>query len=916
MFRFTIIDFTSDPAGIETVVDEPVGWDGITIQLKRDKNWHGFFEFFDDSLNSLGFYNEGFQVLKSAYDSFGVEAKVDLLIEYACAETDDFAFLYQGRFAFKRAQFICGVKCYAVVGVEASDCLMKFRNRYEQKVNLDSLDPSDSSCVDATSSTTGLFTAPNELVLLAPYPAITVGQTIDITGTTLNDGTYTVASVNINFSNYTELTFVETVVDEAPTPVTIDGCIEFFQLPAYDGLGKSVILNGKKILNQGDAYGETGYTINLDTDFTGAGIIVGVPNNARLNCQSTLNLAKRVDDLNKVNDQTQANYCTDVTCSDVDYLPIYEFNENAAIKCAGEVLINLQVAGTYIDDYESEVISSTNNFKIRLVKGATLATAITELAYSHTYSKSQFGTETHNFNWQEFDQVITMLPGEKLWLYIGVNLALGTGAMSGSGGHNVSINTGAYFRIEIESQCLPTRVKSYRINEVFSRLAENYTNDCFRVYSEYFGRVDSEPYSVDADGCGSNEVLSNGLLIRNATLTNGDEPILKVSFKETFEAMKAVHNIGMGLEDDADRLGYKRIRIEPYKHFYNDTVLFVLDSPAEIKRVVNDSFVNMIKVGYQKWEAEETNGLYDLFGNREYKSNISAARGNYDQLCRFIASDYAIEVTRRKFGVTTKDWKYDNDAFIVCISDKLCIEVTFYDSTNSMTLLGLYGDLFEVGDEITITGSASNDGTYTIDSISLNVVDGFTNIEVTGDVSDESFTDVCIRNITNPILANEIYDVVDPTTIDNVLYPETAFNLRITPARNLLRHYPSIAESLSRQVNKILYFTDGNGNIVAEINLANGQTCVQEIDAMLSESANISPSNFDDADFASPIAHNETIEIEYPTTEEQFQAVLANPYGLVGWNCADGNIEYGWIMDFKRQPRSGMTEFVLKPKIS
>ena len=41
MFRFTIIDNTNIPS-VSTVIDEPVGWDGIKIRLKRDKDWHGF----------------------------------------------------------------------------------------------------------------------------------------------------------------------------------------------------------------------------------------------------------------------------------------------------------------------------------------------------------------------------------------------------------------------------------------------------------------------------------------------------------------------------------------------------------------------------------------------------------------------------------------------------------------------------------------------------------------------------------------------------------------------------------------------------------------------------------------------------------------------------------------------------------
>lgn len=926
MFRFTLIDFTNDKSGIATVVEEPVGWDAITIRLKREDKvgWHGFFEFFDDGITSLEFYNSGFQILKSAYESFGVEAKVDLLIEYKCVETGDFEFLYQGSFAFKRAKFFCGLECYVSIGVESSDCLMKFRNRYEQKVDLDSLIPSDEFCYDTQSNTTGAFIAPNTIILSAPYPALKQNATFSISGTTLNNGDYTVSDIEINFSNQTIITVSESVVDEFPTGVTIQGCIEFFRLQNYSGLGFNLTLPSKKILNEGFAKNTDGYSINFDNDFTGLPTIIGVPNNARLNAQSTFNLPAVKEDLNRVNGQTQTTYCTDVTCSPVDYLPIYEFDENANIKCSANTLINLKIEGTYIDNYESEVIPFPNNFKLRLVKGATLSSAVTILSYSHTYSKSQYGIETHNFSWVETDQVVNFVAGEKLWLYIGLNLALGNGALSFVGSHNVTINPGSFFSIKIQSQCLPTQTKSYFINEVFSRLAENYTNDCLRVYSEYFGRTDSQPYNTNDDGCGSNEIITNGLLIRNASLTDGQEPSLKVSFKETFEAMKAIHNIGMGLEDDTERIGFKRLRIEPYKYFYKDDVLFVLENPNQVKKSVKDSFVNTIKIGYQKWEAEETNGLYDLFGNREYKTVISAARGSYEQLSKFIASDYAIEVTRRKFGTTSKDWKYDNDTFIICVQKGLFIECANFVLEDPVSGLGnllnvgsVADGSFQVGDSITITGSSSNNFTYTIDSVLvLPFNPPVTTLILSGNsVTDESCANITIINNTRSLVTTEIYDVSEPSTIENVLLPKTAFNLRITPIRNLLRHYPSIAESLSRSLDSALYFTDGNGNIKAKINLAANHSCVLESNKLISENQNISIDDFQDNEFRKPLCYNEDVEIEYPINQEQFKAVISNPYGLIGWNCGNGVIEYGWIMDMKYQPTTGMTEFILKPKI-
>ena len=49
IFKFTITDYTTNPSGTSTIVDEPIGYDTVAMRLKRDTRWHGFFDFWDDS---------------------------------------------------------------------------------------------------------------------------------------------------------------------------------------------------------------------------------------------------------------------------------------------------------------------------------------------------------------------------------------------------------------------------------------------------------------------------------------------------------------------------------------------------------------------------------------------------------------------------------------------------------------------------------------------------------------------------------------------------------------------------------------------------------------------------------------------------------------------------------------------------
>lgn len=58
-----------------------------------------------------------------------------------------------------------------------------------------------------------------------------------------------------------------------------------------------------------------------------------------------------------------------------------------------------------------------------------------------------------------------------------------------------------------------------------------------------------------------------------------------------------------------------------------------------------------------------------------------------------------------------------------------------------------------------------------------------------------------------------------------------------------------------------------------------------------------------------PIMRAEKVKLKYPTTNDQYQTILANPYGLVRVDGADY-----WIKEMHREFTSGETEFTLIPK--
>lgn len=207
--------------------------------------------------------------------------------------------------------------------------------------------------------------------------------------------------------------------------------------------------------------------------------------------------------------------------------------------------------------------------------------------------------------------------------------------------------------------------RAYMMNEVISRIAESTTGGCLRLQSDYFGRTDSQPFTASADGCGALEIITSGLQIRQATI-QGNQPMIAVSFKEVFDAMKSVHNIGYHFDEVNNR-----IRMESMEYFYKDVEIFRATDIETLEiRVDAQALFNTFKFGYSKYEAEEFNGLDEFLTEREYRNNVTVARQTLDQTCKFIASGYAIEVTRRKASLanaSSADSSFDNDIFLICV---------------------------------------------------------------------------------------------------------------------------------------------------------------------------------------------------------------------------------------------------------
>lgn len=308
--------------------------------------------------------------------------------------------------------------------------------------------------------------------------------------------------------------------------------------------------------------------------------------------------------------------------------------------------------------------SADRGYDVRLRvrhRDATGFFTVIHLGFIHSFSG--IGNNTITFD-QTFTNTITLLKGEGLYFDVFINCVKFT-----TGTHVMSMiwDDETEIFIKADSEFPATDAKLFLIHEAFNRTAEAITNDRMRVYSEYFGRTDSEPYAYAADGLGSLEALTKGLFIRRMDSDPAKPPVMGVSMKSLWEGVNPIHNIGMGIEPDPDRAGLQRLRIEPANHFYNDSVIMRCTDVNKIDFEVSAKDIfSTFEFGFSKWEAEEFNGLDEILTKRIYRSVINSTQNPLSRISTFIASGYAIEVTRRQ-STTSKDWRYDNDVFIVCL---------------------------------------------------------------------------------------------------------------------------------------------------------------------------------------------------------------------------------------------------------
>jgi hypothetical protein len=368
-----------------------------------------------------------------------------------------------------------------------------------------------------------------------------------------------------------------------------------------------------------------------------------------------------------------------------------------------------------------------------------------------------------------------------------------------------------YFNMEANSACDETTTDSVSLPDLLEWLpTAYYSSECPQL------QIESE-----LRDCLARYSITKGSFLRN--VIEPSVPQLFTSFEFMFDNCRKIFNIGWGFDNNETELLIGNIN-----DFYLGSV--VADVGLVNKATfttAKDLIYGTITIGYNKWEAEEYNGLDEMNTERQYRRNINSNPSELDLMADIISAGYTIEVTRRKnqAATGTSDWRYDDDLFIIN---------TFEDE----------GQLYA-------------------------------------------------------------YRGVDLSPAF-VYSPATRMNFALTPVRNLMRWFRTLAAPTPTVTNESLKFTSGTGNFRAGGQMTT--SCPVE-DQQIFENSIINSTLFQSG-YINPIWKTIYATFEAPLSMVQFEAIKTNVYGAIRFRCGN-DLYLGNIVTLSHEPNTGLASFKL-----
>ncbi len=392
-----------------------------------------------------------------------------------------------------------------------------------------------------------------------------------------------------------------------------------------------------------------------------------------------------------------------------------------------------------------------------------------------------------------------------------------------------------------------TTTKAFAVFEALARVSASISGQVDSFRSEFFGRRNSE-VAYDSNGCGSFAAITNGFQIRGFPIEDNYTDPAYPATPVLFESGRPVYTSMNELYDSLNAIHNLGLGVEQT----NENTWAVVMEPKSY--------------------------FYD--------PTVLLQISNIPNLKVSIANNYYYN----KVTVGYEKWENEQINGLDEFNSKREYTLPIKNTDRQLTILSKLiasGYALEFTRRKRYTDSSSEDYKYDNDNfiISLN--------RTTDGAGNPSSLNVAEKNENFPL-------------INNLISESTAYNLRLSPARNFLRWNPTINTGLLKKPGTSHKFTYGEANYKMESKISDA--CPGDYnDALLSESQDIQWDGENNND-SNPIWIPLYGEFEFPLTDQEWKVIKANPHGQL--EISENSTDYlkTYILEIRRK-QDGMASF-------
>lgn len=121
----------------DLLIEEPLNFSDIAMKVTRNEDYHGVI--FEASIGGLIFTGTAYEYIIEKDSTEGLKAVMVFKAENRCEEGADFEEVLTGKLNMAKLKEKCGLACEVTVPIEQKDCTMLITNRFDQRVDMDSL---------------------------------------------------------------------------------------------------------------------------------------------------------------------------------------------------------------------------------------------------------------------------------------------------------------------------------------------------------------------------------------------------------------------------------------------------------------------------------------------------------------------------------------------------------------------------------------------------------------------------------------------------------------------------------------------------------------------------------------------------------------------------------------------------------